>query len=124
MTKQEFVTLSQDKNIVILTNAPIGRKCQAIFLHSVVGCSITPEEQRYVVRSRLKMEIGMEIDPDIMLATTSKKFVPELKDLMKDSSSVEVENQNAPRSGTRRKSNTFTVLKPSLVEACRHTNMI
>ena len=62
--KLKFTTLAQNKNIVVLSKAQIGKRCQAMFLHSVVGCPINPEELRYVARSGMKSGAGVELDPD------------------------------------------------------------
>ena len=121
--KEKFVTISQSKNIVLLTKAPIGKKCQVSFLHSVVGCPINPEELRYVARSGMKTGTGIEIDPDSMFGTTSAKLVPTVTELMKVSSVKEADDLKAPRTGTRVKSNSFAVLTPSLAEGCQQGDM-
>ena len=121
---QKFERLAQNKNIVLLSKVPIGKKCQATFLHSVVGCPIAPEELRYVARSGMRTGHGVELDPDTMFGTSTAKLVPSVKEMMKVTSAAEVEGLKAPRTDNRKKVNGFALLTPALAEACQHVKMV
>ena len=114
--KQRFSTLSQNKNIVLLSKRPCGKKCLATFLYSVVDCLINPDELHYVVRSGIKTGAGVEIDPESMYGMSQAKLVPTAKELIKVSTMTEVENLKAPRTGTRRRTNRFAMLTPVLAK--------
>ena len=48
--EMKFERLAQNKNLVLLTKAPLGKKGSATFYHSVVSCPITPDELHYVAK--------------------------------------------------------------------------
>ena len=82
----KFEKLSNNKNLVLLTRAPFGKKCQATFFHSVVGVPITPEDLHYVALSNMKHGVGVELQPDEIFKASPAIHLPSLLDLMNVSS--------------------------------------
>ena len=72
----KFEKLARSKNLVLLTKAPIGKKCVATFYHSVVGCPITPEDLHFVAKSGMETGAGVEMEPQSIFVRTAAKFVP------------------------------------------------
>ena len=81
--KNNFKDLSKAKNLVLLTKALMGGKCQATFFHSTVGIPIIPDDLKYVSRVGMKLGTSMELEPKSLFQTTSAKYKPDLADLMK-----------------------------------------
>ena len=73
---EKFDKLSNSKNIVLLSRAPIGKKLQATFFHSVIGIPILPDDLHFVARSGMKHGTGVELDPDSLLSKTAAIRVP------------------------------------------------
>ena len=119
----KFERISRNKNLVLLTKAPVGKKCSATFFHSVIGCPITPDELRFAAKSGMEKGTGVELDPSSIFTSTTAKYVPSLADLMKVSRESEVEDLKAPRSGQKRKTSNFALLTPALAEVGQRTNM-
>ena len=53
----KFKLLAENKNLVLLTKAAFGSKCQATYFHSIVGVPINPDETHHV--ALLGMQVGM-----------------------------------------------------------------
>ena len=119
----KFERISRNKNLVLLTKAPVGKKCSATFFHSVIGCPITPDELRFAAKSGMEKGTGVELDPSSIFTSTTAKYVPSLVDLMKVSRESDVEDLKAPRSGQKKKTNNFALLTPALAEVGQRTNM-
>ena len=113
----KFEKLARSKNLVLLTKAPIGKKCVATFYHSVVGCPITPEDLHFVAKSGMETGAGVEMEPQSIFVRTAAKFVPSVVDLMKVASITAVDDLKAPRTGQKKKVRNFAVLTPALAEA-------
>ena len=113
----KFKTLAENKNLVLLTKASFGRKCQATFFHSLVGVPINPEDTHYVVVSGMENSNGVEVEPKSLFASTPANHVPTLLELMKIESKGDLDNLKPPSSGAKKKINAFAVLTPKLAEA-------
>ena len=56
---------------------------QSTFLHSTIGLSILPDDQRYVARIGTIVGTGVEVDPDSLFKLTAALYITYLTDLMK-----------------------------------------
>ena len=119
----KFEKLVQNKNLVLLTRAPLGKKCQATFFHSTVGIHITPDALHHVARLGMQYGAGVELQPDSLFSVTSEQYIPSLIDMMKVKSAEEFQDLKAPTSGTKKKIHCFAVLTPALAEAIQSTDM-
>ena len=81
--KTKFEKLSGNKNLVLLTRAPMGNKCMATFYHSVMRIPILPDDLHYVALSNMQTGTGVELDPASLFTSTAAVHVPALLDLMK-----------------------------------------
>ena len=97
-----FEKLAKAKNLVLLTKASMGRKCQAIFLHSTVGIPLVYKDLHYVARVGMKNGMGMEVDPISLFLSTAVKHKPDLLDLIKVSSAAEFSNLKAKKNGDKK----------------------
>ena len=105
-----FDKLAKAKNLVMLTKAPMGGKCQATFLHSTVGIPLIPKDLHYVARVGMKNGTGMEVDPASIFLSTAGKYKPDLLELMKISSAAEFGNLKANTNENKKKFKCFCVL--------------
>ena len=119
----KFNTLANNKNIVVLSRAQIGKKLQASFFHSVVGIPITPDELHYVALSGMNVGTGIEFDNGSFLSQTSAQHVPQVLDFMKVTKTEEFENLVPTTTGQKRKINNFAILTPALAECVQKTDM-
>ena len=118
-----FENLTNSKNIILLTKAPMGGKCQATFWHSTVGIPIIPDDLHYVARVGMKTGTGVEIDTESLFQSTALKHKPDLLDLMKVASPAELTALKANNQAAKKKLKCFAVLTPSLAQAIQHTDM-
>jgi len=118
-----FEELTKCKNIILLTTAPMGAKCQATFYHSIVGIPIIPDSLHHVARVGFKTGTGVELDPETLFTSTALKATPDLVSLMKISSKAEFENLKADGRATKRNFQSYAVLTPSLAKAVQETDM-
>ena len=79
----KFEKLTNNKNLVVLSRAPLGKKCQATFYHSVVGVPITPDDLHYVAISGMDFGTGVELHPDSFFSASTAQYVPEVLGLIK-----------------------------------------
>ena len=120
----KFEKLARNKNLVLLTKAPLGKKIASTFLHSVVVCPITPDELHYVAKSGMAKGAGVELDPTtVFVRTATPKFVPLTAELMKATSVGDLEGVKVPRSGPKKKVSNFALLTPELAETAQRTEM-
>ena len=119
----KFEKLVTNKNLVMLTKAALGKKCQATFLHSVVGISMIPDSVHYVARTGMKFGLGVELHPDSLFHQTTARYVPTLLELMKVSKEEEYVNLRANEAGQKKKVNCYAILTPALAEAAQGTDM-
>ena len=118
-----FDKLVKAKNLVMLTKAPMGGKCQVTFLHSTVGIPLVPKDLHYVARVGMKNGMGVEVDPASIFLSTAGKYKPDILEMMKVSSEAEFGNLKANTNVTKRKFNCFCVLTPVLAHAIQKTDM-
>ena len=118
-----FDKLSKAKNLVMLTKAPMGGKCQATFLHSTVGTPLVPKDLHYVARVGMKNGMGMEVDPASIFLSTAGKYKPDLLEMMKISSAAEFGNLKANTNENKKKFKSFCVLTPILAHTIQKTDM-
>lgn len=57
----QFKRLVENKNLVLLSWASLGGKCQATFYHSIVGIPMMAVNVHYVDLSNIKFGTGVEI---------------------------------------------------------------
>ena len=79
----QFEKLVNNKNLVMLTKAALGKKCQATFLHSVVGIPMIPDSVHYVACTGMKFGLGVDLHPNSLFHQTPSRHVPLVVDLMK-----------------------------------------
>ena len=118
-----FEKLTSSKNIILLTKAPMGGKCQATFWHSTIGIPIIPDDLHYVARVGMKTGTGVEIDAESLFHSTALKTKPDLLDLMKVASPAEFTALKANKHAAKKTFQCFAVLTPSLAQAIQHTDM-
>ena len=78
----KFKKLAENKNLVLLSRAPLGKKCQTTFYHSVVGVPMMDDEVHFVALANMKFSTGVELHPASLFTSTSEKFVPSVLELM------------------------------------------
>ena len=62
LNEGKFAQLSENKNIVLLTKNPLGKKFQTTFMHSRVGIPIVPEKMHYVTRDEMMTHLRHRVD--------------------------------------------------------------
>ena len=119
----KFAQLSENKNIVLLTKSPLGKKFQTTFMHSRVGIPIVPEEMNYVARVNMTYGSGVELNLNSLFRSTSAKHVPPILELMKVASSEEFEQLAQPTTGARKRITCYATLPPAIAAAFQETTM-
>ena len=118
----KFEIMAKNKNIALLTRAPLGMKLQTTFYHSVVGVPIKPEDQHFVAMSG-KFGRGVEMDPESVFKSTRAVHVPPLVEMMKVKSVEEFVALTPPTRGQKRKVPCYATLVPYLTENIHGTDM-
>ena len=118
-----FEKLTNSKNIVLLSKAPMGGKCQATFCHSTVGLPILPDDLHHVARSGMTTGTGVEIDIDTVFTLTPTKYTPDLVKMMKIESAEDFRAIKAKTTGPKKKLPTFALLTPEMATAIQQTDM-
>ena len=73
----KFKKLVENKNIVLLTKSPIGRKLQATFHHSVVGVPLIPEDVHAPPEvGPSRRSLARSLTPSLTLLTLSLVCAP------------------------------------------------
>ena len=106
----KFKLLVENKNLVLLTKAAFGNKCQATYFRSILGVPINPDETHHVALLGIESGDGVEVDLKTLFSTTTARHVPTLLQLMKIESKEGLNNLTSPSSGTKKKVNSFAVL--------------
>ena len=106
-----------NKNLVMLTKAALGKKCRFTFLHSLVGIHMIPNSVHYVACTGMKFGLGVKLYLSSLFHQTSSRHVLPVVDIMKVTTEKEYLDLKALSTGSKKKVNCYAVLTPSLAEA-------